>query len=223
MKRNERGALTVEAVIFLFIFMFGMLALLNLVNMVRTQVMIQNALNQSAKEVSQYSYIFYRLGYLNYLTDTNAAYDKSKGTVDGIKQNVEGVLNGDDILENVQGLMKTFNDGAQPVIDTIVTEVVNGASVKMTNTVNQAVVEKLAQNSMDTYFSSFGKSSEEYLKKLGVVDGKLDYEVEYCKDQNRRIAVCVNYKMEYKFPFIDIHFEKPIHLTAVTAAWAGGK
>ena len=50
----------------------------------------------------------------------------------------------------------------------------------------------------------------------------LSYSGVYCSDENREIIICVDYKMEYKFPFIDISFDVPIHLSAVTTAWAGG-
>lgn len=220
MEKRERGAISVEASIILMIFLFGMLALLGMINMVRTQVVIQNALNQSAKEVSQYSYIMYRMGYLDYLKDTQA----NKNNFEEQIQKYASPGDAATAKNNLVGLMEQFsNDGGSSLVDELVYGIFAEASATVTNTVNNQVIQMFAKSSMENYISTLGNGSD-YLKKCGIVNGLqgLSYSGTYCSDENREIVICVDYKMEYKFPFIAISFEIPIHLSAVTTAWAGG-
>ena len=55
-RKSERGAITVEATIALTSFMFMML--FSIVTICRTQAIVGSALNNTAKEVSQYTYLY---------------------------------------------------------------------------------------------------------------------------------------------------------------------
>lgn len=219
MKDKEKGAISVEACIILFIFMFGMLALLGMINMVRGQIIVQNTLNQTAKEVSQYSYIVYRMGYLDYLRATNenkAEFDKKIAQYSDTSK----------MQENLIGLMKQFSDdGGQSFLDDMVKGLFGKASTMVTDEANKQIIKAMAKNSIEEYAKSLG-NGEDYFKRIGIVDGingiTKDIQVDYCKDAKHEIVICVEYKLEYKFPFIDISFDVPIRLSTVTTAWAGG-
>ena len=58
--RRELGSVTIEATIALTIFMFAFLGITSLSTLVRAESKVQYALNQTAKELSQYMYIFHR-------------------------------------------------------------------------------------------------------------------------------------------------------------------
>lgn len=60
--RKEIGSITIEATISLSIFIFAFLGISSLTRLVIAEERMQYALNQSAKELSQYMYIFYRAG-----------------------------------------------------------------------------------------------------------------------------------------------------------------
>lgn len=215
MEKKERGALTVEAITVLMIFLFGMLALLNITNMVRTQVVIQNSLNQTAKEISQYSYILYRLGYLDYLAPMTANEESFQETID--KYTHPGSAS--DVYENLSGLMKQFsNDGGSAAMDGMIRGLFAMASNAATNWIHDYICTQLARESMDQYMESMGGGSD-MLQRMGIVNGEIQY---YCTIKDKKIMITAEYKMKYTFPFLDLSFEKPIRLSAVTAAWAGG-
>lgn len=214
MIKREKGAISVEAMTILMIFMFGMLALMSLINMVRSQVFIQNALNQSAKEVSQYSYILYRFGYIDYLSKTGENEAEFDSTVNKYSEP-------DKVGENLVGLMDKFNnDGGSSIIDEVVKGLFAKGSNLVTDEVNNYMIQTMAKSAMEEYIDSLG--GDEFLKRIGVKDAKLNYSGIYCKDTNNEIVLCVEYQMEYKFPFINLIFNKPIRLYAYTTAWTGG-
>lgn len=63
-KENKkcRGSLTLEASIVLVTFLVFYMAILSAINMYRAQVLIQNAANQTAQEIAQYTYILKKAG-----------------------------------------------------------------------------------------------------------------------------------------------------------------
>ncbi len=56
--KNEKGSLSVETTIFLSLFIVFFVCMINIMQLVIAQIMIQFALNQTAKEISQFSYVF---------------------------------------------------------------------------------------------------------------------------------------------------------------------
>ena len=54
--KKEKGSATIEAIVSLSIFVFAFVAIYSIVNMCIVQAAVQQALNKSAKEVSQYYY-----------------------------------------------------------------------------------------------------------------------------------------------------------------------
>ena len=78
-RKKEQGALTVEAALFLSMFIVFFVSLMNLTDVVRTQVLIQNAVTQTAKELSQYSYILTKTGVVS-------ASNKTAGEAKEVKE-----------------------------------------------------------------------------------------------------------------------------------------
>ena len=62
---RQRGILTVEASLILMIFIAAYIALLSMMNVYRAYTCIQNAIDQTAKQVSEYAYIAKKLGVHN--------------------------------------------------------------------------------------------------------------------------------------------------------------
>jgi len=63
--RENKGSLTVEASLALIVFIFAFLSILYLCKFARAQIVLQHAVNQIAKEISQYSYLANKLGLKN--------------------------------------------------------------------------------------------------------------------------------------------------------------
>ncbi|GEM_PF-1174688 len=65
MLKENKGSLTVEASLALIVFIFAFLSILYLCKFARAQIVLQHAVNQIAKEISQYSYLTNKLGLKN--------------------------------------------------------------------------------------------------------------------------------------------------------------
>ncbi|MBR5233172.1 MAG: hypothetical protein IKW03_03075 [Clostridia bacterium] len=88
MKRNENGAIIIEATIILPFFMFAIITVLSIVNICFAQAKIGVAINETAKELSQYSYIYGLTG----LNDKQAGlYAEGENARAGIDQMAGGV------------------------------------------------------------------------------------------------------------------------------------
>ena len=61
-KSNERGAVVVEATLSLTTFIFAIFTILSIVNICYIQARVNTALNSAAKEISQYTYFYYKFG-----------------------------------------------------------------------------------------------------------------------------------------------------------------
>lgn len=60
--KSETGSFTVEATLTLTLFMFAFLAIMSLSTIARIEGITQYAINQTAKEISQYYYIADKAG-----------------------------------------------------------------------------------------------------------------------------------------------------------------
>lgn len=61
-QKKNKGSLTLEASIVLVFFLVAYMAILSVINMYRAQVLIQNAANQTAREIAQYTYLLKKAG-----------------------------------------------------------------------------------------------------------------------------------------------------------------
>ncbi len=86
--RSDRGSVVIEATLSLSFFMFFIMILLTTVNMCIAQSKIGVALNESAKEFSEYSYIYSLTG-VNDLQKEN--YEKVEGTITDINSAISGL------------------------------------------------------------------------------------------------------------------------------------
>lgn len=66
---KRRGALTVEATLILPFVLISWLTIINLLNIYYMQTCIQQALNNTAQRLSEYSYLLYKTGYLDQAAD----------------------------------------------------------------------------------------------------------------------------------------------------------
>ena len=67
-KKHLAGSVTIEASLALAFFIFGYLAVLSLVYVVRTESMVQYGINRTASEIARYSYTAERLSLTQYVT-----------------------------------------------------------------------------------------------------------------------------------------------------------
>ena len=134
--KKERGSATIEAVISFTGFLFVIFTILNIVNVCRAQMLVSNAVDTAAKELTQYSY-FYEMSGLSkfkgeadaqaeigasnlndvigtvdsFCTTVGGAYDKSAEHLTNLENAAnEGNLNMDEIQKGITGISNDVND-----------------------------------------------------------------------------------------------------------------
>ena len=109
MKENrERASITVEAALFLPLFLMAFLTIYNLVYFARAQMLMQYTADQAVKQVAQYSYILEKTGILDSLDNMTTKNEKFEQDMDSIKKNLDTIqsatekaVQGTDVIDNI--------------------------------------------------------------------------------------------------------------------------
>ena len=128
MARDKQGGIiTVEASLILTIFIAAYMALLSMLNVYRAYTSIQNAIDQSAKQISEYSYIAKKLGVHNIgqtaSNESGEFTDKTKKMLNTIQvffnASANGLENATDVSNNI------LDEGSQAYPEDIMAQMTN--------------------------------------------------------------------------------------------------
>lgn len=235
---KEKGAVAIEATLSLTFFMFLIVTLLSIVNLCIAQAKIGIALNQTAKEISQYTYIYSLTGFNEIQKDMNASVADQRQDIENVEQSVVDSLNGLKKLGNNEASFdETFNtigntyEEIEQVAEKIagaedktawVTSIIkicgNEGYEALKGVLGGALAKGLIQKHL---VSKEGDDCDRYLRHLGVVDGlhglNLMNSAIFVNGTDDIMLIC-KYKIsvvklfnkEYSFSFVQ---------TAYTKAW----
>ncbi|WP_418418537.1 TadE/TadG family type IV pilus assembly protein [Blautia sp.] len=233
-KERQKGSITVEASLFIPMFLFAFMSIYSLVFFVRAQLVIQYAADQAAKEVAQYSYILEKTGILDSYQNLGQEASDFSQEMEKIKENLSELDSAAQKIAAGQGTaqdMTGAGQAGQGIYDTVENyarnpeEFINGAlgSIKisawdglssyMVGTVAEScVVQQLAT-------ASGTEDVEAYLKSLGV--SGLSYKnSSWCRNGSNDIKIVVDYDVKSHFPFFDLP-SKHYRVCASTRVWSG--
>lgn len=131
-KKMQEGSLTIEATLTLTLFMFAFIAIVSLAMIARVECITQYAINQTAKEISQYCYIADRTGMLAGLEGFTTMTKSEQCTVNSADDAVEAIVNLNAIVTNdSQDLAESLKtDDLKGIINSVgtaYTDINNGA------------------------------------------------------------------------------------------------
>ena len=244
--RRELGSVTIEATIALTIFMFAFLGITSLSTLVRAESKVQYALNQTAKELSQYMYIFHRGDTIENPTKPVDELIKETGDFTNMIKNASkdvtssgSLFSKDQTVSDLKETISTVKDDAQSILEAgkslankyksvaeDPTEVLNAIysiiKGEIKNTVNSKIIAPVVANIlMPKYLESGDKSADEFLRDMGVENGMsgLNFSLSSIMEDGRTINLTAIYTVDYKIPLIgDRKFT--FKQTASTAAWS---
>jgi len=248
---NERGSFTIEAILALSVFMFAFLAIVSLASIARTESVTQYAINQTAKEVSQYFYIAEKFGITQHITTQPESANKedtdnlletilqfsSAGT--GTAGNESSLTDSKDLSSLISGFSDIKNDvssvesAAQTLYGNIGPILENPQGIL--NTLTTLFIEQAKQEAMGRliaqplcralvpkYISE--NNADDKLTKLGIVGGVsgLDFRLSSFLSDGRSINIVLIYQIKVNGFGI---FNRTLNIkqTASTAAWITGK
>lgn len=243
-KDKERGAIVVEATIALTAFIFAIFTILSIVNIYFIQARVSVALNGAAKEISQYSYLYYKLNVNKVderLSDGTEKYRATtQQTIDGIDALVDsmsGTDNGSD-TSNFDDLVGAIRANKEPMKSLVTTyaehlknpkEFIIGMGKMLANEAYGELKSFLAQiiapAFMEKNLQAFsGDSADAFLRRYKVVDGMdgLDFDgSSMLTNGENQLQLVVTYDVEV-IKLLNIDFKFTFRQSAQATLWGNG-
>lgn len=245
-RKREKGAIVIEATISLTAFIFAMLMILSLVDIAYVQAKMGVALNSAAKEISQYSYLYYKFNLDEFDASLSDGTEKSKKTVENTIDGVGELINSLSEVENSISTMefdrmfKAIEDGAGSANQMInmyaeqISEDPKGFIVGMGKLAGSELKEEakvvLGQVMAKAFMKKNLKASAEqepdaFLKKYHVVDGMdgldFNYTTLMAYGTSNEINLVVTYEVEI-VQLLNVDFKFKFQQCAKTSAWGNG-
>lgn len=244
-KKKESGAIVIEATISLTFFIFTMFIIYSVVDICYVQARVNVALDYAAKDLSEYSYLYYKLG-VSGVVDQNAANgaqakgDAStimsglnslessvsdgagslktgdvKGTMDSMDAAYES---GQDLATSSEQIYKTFKDDPKAYMISIASYAADEGEKVLSRAVGAGIAKAFCMKNL----GDGALTPDQFLRKYhvqGGVDG-LDFsDTEFLSEEGRQeVDLKCNYTIEVPFSWwveIPINFSAEAH----TRAW----
>lgn len=225
---RQQGSLTLEASIFLSLFILFFVMLMSLVQISKAQVILQYSINEVAKDVSACSYILTKTGIVSKRVSTsetaNEFVDKTTSMVDSILQVGNTVFEGGDIvgdIQNAAGQVQEYFSDPDDLLNKILSLVKQQGASIVANAIIGEIVEGEVEKQIDVM--SY-KGAEQYLKDMGIVDGLdgLDFsKTKWCEKSSGgmpELEIVVTYSMDFDLGIIELE-PRNFKLCAKTALW----
>lgn len=245
-KGNEKGAIVAEATIALTAFMFAIFTILSIVNICFIQAKMGIALNTAAKEISQYSYLYYALGVNNLEAEFNEGTADSKelaqNTIDGVGTMMSSLAGASEHAEtgDFEAMISEIEAGVTS-IDSLLTKYgekiendpkgfILGMGKMAVNELKEEGKRVLAQILAKIFMEKNLKSTPDgdadaYLKSYGVVDGMDGLDFNYTSflayGTSDEIQLICTYDVRV-LQLLGIDFTFTIRQCAKTTAWDNG-
>lgn len=246
--KSERGSFTIEAILSLSIFMFAFVTIVSLATIAKVESTTQYAIDQVAKEISQYYYIAERVGIANtdsggvdeiddavqaifdftdksttvasnYSSTTAKDLGSMLDTFSGIGNDVNEV---EAAAENVYNSFGPIFEDPKGIVSSLATMMNKMGKEVGNELITKIIAQPLCKALVPKYITS-SSGADEILEKMGVVDGLdgLDFRMSSFLTDQRSINVVVVYQIKVNgFGIFDDTLV--IKQTASTAAWVTG-
>lgn len=226
-RRSEKGGITLEASVFLVIFIVFYLAMMDLIQIARAQVILQYAANETAREISQYSYVLTKTGIVKKRLSTSAqaaTFTEDAGKLlDDVKKVGDMLLEGGDVagaaLQAGQHAQDFFGDP-----DALMNNIFSLIKAKGADILSDAVIEGIVKSVVEEQIENMSsKGADQYLLDLGIEDGMegLNFsDSEWANTANGdmpELRVSIVYTIDFNLGIIEL--KRTFRVCAKTALW----
>lgn len=236
----------VEATVALSAFIFAIFMILSIVNICFIQARISVALNTAAKEISQYSYLYYAFGVdgldAKFSEGTEDSKQLATDTIDGIGTFMDSLSGASNSAQSgdFEGMISDIQSGADSV-DSLITQYaeqlksdpkgfVLGMGKMATSELKEEGKAVLAQILAKVFMeknliSSPDDDANAFLKRYHVVDGMdgldFDYTTFLFGGKSNEIQLVVTYDIQV-IELLNLDFKFTIRQCSKTTAWGNG-
>lgn len=239
--KKDSGAIAIESVLGMFIFMVVILSIMFISLLVRIQSTMQYAISQTAKEISTYYYVVDKLGLavgfssdpdsvskINTVIDNTIDFAAEADDVmsinieDGIQISDLQNLTESDLPGKAQALYNSSVDLSSDLQGQLKGSLMMIVKSMLSEGMSNYVAPFICKTVVPKYVSGDYASTDEMLKNMGIEEGVngLDFSKSTFLKDGRTIQIVVVYKLNTKnmtFGYLDmdLYFKQ----VATTAAW----
>lgn len=239
-KKKEKGSITLEATIFLTIFIMFYMFFIYLVQITKAQIVLQYTINEVAKEVSAYSYVLTKTGTIDKRVSTAESANEFKGRTTEVIDSFKGLGNilssgGGNIIEKAEetkgAIEDTYNKTESYANDylsdpeSLLNQIIGLAKSEGANLISDAIIGNIVKGEVEKQIELMShKSADEYLKDLGIVGGMegLSFsETKWAEEKKGNmpvLEVAVVYEMDMNLVWFELE-PRRFKLCAKTALW----
>lgn len=222
--KKDKGSITLEAAIFLSMFLMAFLAFMDLVQAAKAQMILQYTLNETAKELSQNSYILTKTGIVGQSIQTGqksqAFIGKTEEMLNSVIDFGNTVCQGGDVIQSADVAYNNVSDyfsNSDDIVQGLIAVVKNQAG----GMAKEYAVGQVCRGSLKKqlgYITS--QEPDAYLKKLGIEGGISSISFQGTKwfDTSRELDIVMTYKLTYNFGMLGKQ-ERIFKVRAKTAIW----
>ncbi|GHU93308.1 hypothetical protein FACS1894208_02580 [Clostridia bacterium] len=243
MRQDEGGYIVIETIGSFILFLFLILSILTLVNVVALQARVHYALTQAAETLSMYSYVAEVTGAANHLVNLDSEAGTVRKDADEFKSDINGVISGiqsfslGDAQKHGEAAYNRVIGWGEDTLDDPM-ETIRLILDYGLDEARGALTEMLIRPMVGRYLSNGDMSGDTYLKSVNVING-LDglefYDFSLLDFQNLgdndskildaggNIRITIRYDIDYTFGALPLPFPK-LSVTQVvkTKAWLNG-
>lgn len=211
-RKNQEGAIVIEATISLTTVMFLIVTILSIVNICLVQARIGTLTHGIAKEISNYTYIYTMAGLNEKEAAISAKADYSRKEVDSLG---EIKNDGTQIYDKISELSNTMMDSE--FWNSAMDLVIEGGA----NEIKGRIIDGLCKLVARKRLGSMGTDADSYLRHMGIKKGVegLDFrESELCSKGGNDIKIIVRYQV-HVLEFLGMDFDFSFEQCAYTKTW----
>ena len=222
--KKDKGSITLEAAIFLSMFLLAYLAFMDLVQAARAQMILQYTLNETAKELSQNSYILTKTGIVEQSVKTGQKSKEFQGKTEEMLNSVidfgNAIAGDGDVIKSADVAYEYVSDyfsNSDDIVQGLIAVVKNQAG----GMAKEYAVGQVCRGSLKKqlgYVTS--QDPDDYLKKLGIEGGlgSISFQGTKWFDTSRELDIVMTYKLTYNFGILGKQ-ERIFKVRAKTAIW----
>ena len=232
MSKDENGYIVLETIGTFIPFVFLILSILTLVNIVTLQARVHYALTQAAETISIYCYTLEVTGVAQDLGVMNSRAARAGETISSIQDNMNTVINGIDNFpsgstgEAMNNLLNTGEDIADDP-KSVIQDMMNYGLRASASSAYGDLVRSL----LNRYLANGNMTGDEYLLSVNVIGGLDGIQISGGPDgsvlinKDGAVELVAQYSIAYKFGALPLPFPKPelkVTQTVETQAWLNG-
>ena len=223
-KKKDKGSVTLEAAIFLSMFLFAYLFFMDLVQVVRAQMILQYTVTETAKELSQYTYLLSKTGVVDQGISTgkrSAEFDnKTTEMIESVQKLGEMIVNFGDVFGQASATQQTvssyFSDW-----EALKEGLISKGKTEIRAALQGILIETLCENALRGQIENMStKDVDTYLRDLGIEGGMSDITFDGTSwfRTDRTLDIIMTYKLRFRLGVLGDQ-ERIFKVRAKTAVW----